>query len=49
MKDIFHNDLEGLLFNSIYDDLEGRNGATSLTIPSKDAIIYENNSFFTLF
>tara|TARA_X000000950_G_scaffold188103_1_gene227471 strand:- start:1296 stop:3845 length:2550 start_codon:yes stop_codon:yes gene_type:complete len=37
------NIIDGLLFNSIYDDLEGRNGATSLTIPSKDAIIYEKN------
>ena len=37
------NIIDGLLFNSIYDNLEGRNGATSLTIPSKDDILYENN------
>ena len=37
------NIIDGLLFNSIYDNLEGRNGATSLTIPSKDAILYEKN------
>ena len=35
--------IEGLLFNSIYDDPKGQNKATSLTIPSKDAIFYENN------
>ena len=37
------NTIDGLLFNSIYDNLEGRNGATSLTIPTKDAILYEKN------
>ena len=37
------NTIDGLLFNSIYDDLDGRNGATSLTIPTKDAILYEKN------
>ena len=37
------NITDGLLFNSIYDVPEGRNSATSLTIPSKDAIFYENN------
>jgi len=37
------NIIDGLLFKSIYDNLEGRNGASSLTIPSKDAIPYENN------
>ena len=37
------NIINGLLFNSIYDVSEGRNSATSLTIPSKDAVFYETN------
>ena len=37
------NTIDGLLFNSIYDNFQGRNWATSLTIPSKDAILYEKN------
>ena len=37
------NIINGLLFNSIYDVYEGRNSATSLTIPSKDAVFYETN------
>ena len=35
--------LNGLLFNSIYDVYEEYNSATSLTIPSKDAVFYETN------
>ena len=37
------NIINGLLFNSIYDASEGRNSATSLTIPSKDAVRYEKS------
>ena len=35
--------IDGLLFNSIYDESEGRKNATSLTIPSKRTISYEKN------
>ena len=35
--------IDGFLFNSIYDEPEGRNNATSLTISSKRTISYEKN------
>ena len=35
--------IDGFLFNSIYVEPEGRNNATSLSIPSKRTIFYEKN------
>jgi len=35
--------IEGLLFNSIYDEPKGRNNATSLTIPPESVISFDKD------